>query len=127
MSYLDETGVLKLWGKIKDLIDSNPSSSNAWTKVGQVQGGGKDITINTTNCSEVMVVCSYSTSYIGSTVIPVETLTSSLQEVYLPGGYWGSGSGRHCYGKISKTKVVSCYLRTDSSDRSSQYTTVYVR
>lgn len=105
-----------------------------WEQLGQVQGADNVINIDMSEYSELMIVCSYGTagtvegtSYLGSIVLPAQQLTTNFQEVYLPGGYYSSGSGRHCYCNVSKTQVKGCYLRADSTDRVRQYTTVYAR
>ena len=88
-----------------------------WQQLG-TSTGTTAISYNLSGYSEVMIVGRYSTSYLGSVVLPVAQLSSTAREVYLGGGYAGAGyDGRYAALSVTSTKATPKILSVNEDDR----------
>lgn len=100
----------------------------AWQQLG-TSTGTTAISYNLSGYSEVMFVGRYSTSYLGSVVLPVAQLSTTAREVYLGGGYAGVGyDGRDAAITVTNTKATPRTLIVNDEDRTASATWwVYAR
>lgn len=88
-----------------------------WQQLG-TSTGTTAISYSLSGYSEVMFVGRYSTSYLGSVVLPVAQLSSTAREVYLGGGYAGAGyDGRYAALTATSTKATPKILSINEDDR----------
>ena len=88
-----------------------------WQQLG-TSTGTTAISYSLSGYSEVMFVGRYSTSYLGSVVLPVAQLSSTAREVYLGGGYAGAGyDGRYAALSATSTKATPKILSINEDDR----------
>lgn len=99
-----------------------------WQQLG-TSTGTTAISYSLSGYSEVMFVGRYSTSYLGSVVLPVAQLSSTAREVYLGGGYAGAGyDGRDAAITVTSTKATPRTLVVNDDDRTASATWwVYAR
>lgn len=100
----------------------------AWQQLG-TSTGTTAISYSLSGYSEVMFVGRYSTSYLGSVVLPVAQLSTTAREVYLGGGYAGVGyDGRDAAITATSTKATPRTLVVNDEDRTASATWwVYAR
>lgn len=99
-----------------------------WQQLG-TSTGTTAISYSLSGYSEVMFVGRYSTSYLGSVVLPVAQLSSTAREVYLGGGYAGVGyDGRDAAITVTSTKATPRTLVVNDDDKTASATWwVYAR
>lgn len=74
-------------------------------------------TISTSGYEEIMVVCQHGTDYLASAVIPQIALTSTAKELYLGGGYNGSGTnGRAASIRMTTTRAMPQMVMVNSTN-----------
>lgn len=78
------------------------AAKNTWTQVASVYGSGA-MSYDLTGYSEVMFAAYNGNIYMGTCVVPINLLSSTEREIYLGGGYIGSGSS----GRIFAIKATS--------------------
>ena len=105
------------------------AASRSWTSLGSTTGTTA-LTIDLSSYYEVCVVARYSTTYLGSIVLPKGALHATTErEIYLGG--WGnnsSSSNRRAVAQMTQAKLTPVSLVTDGTEHESSATwTVYAR
>ena len=96
-----------------------------WTKIASVSGENS-ATIKLSGYNEILVVGWYSTSYLGSVLIPVANLSTTQKEVYLGGGFNSPNNGRKSAVKLSTTKITGVVMVVDNKSKSGNWS-LYAR
>jgi hypothetical protein len=105
------------------------AAARSWTSLGSTTGT-KAITFDLSSYYEVCVVARYSTSYLGSIVLPKGALHATTErEIYLGG--WGNNSttsNRRAVAEMTQAKLTPIAVTTDQTDRTASASwTVYAR
>ncbi len=91
------------------------AASNTWTQIASVYGSGA-MTYSLTGYSEVMFAAYNGSIYMGTCVVPIGLLSSTEREIYLGGGYAGTGSsGRDFAIKATSTRAQQASATVDGS------------
>jgi len=103
------------------------AAAATWTSLGTFTGTNS-LNLDLSNYHEVCIVCYYSTSYMGSIVLPKAAIHATTQrETYLTGSYNGSGTtGRMAACKLSQAKITGIQIRIDSTSYNGNWQ-VYAR
>lgn len=97
-----------------ELRSTISAAAKTWTQIATTSGTTAKSFTSVASYSEVLVFCAYSTSYVGSVIVPIAGVASTEREYYLTGGRTYGGGRRACC-KLSLTKITPYQVAVDDS------------
>lgn len=133
--YADTAGNLGVWSDTKGkwVVRCNASTgqvllNGGWTQIAQVQGTNS-ATYTSSSYTELLLMIWNSTSYMGTTIIPLSAIGATQYEVYTGG--WGNNatnSNRAGCALVSNAKLTGVMVRSNNYDvTASSYFRLYAR
>ena len=101
------------------------AAAKTWTSIASTSGTTAKTFSTISSYSEVLIIASYSTSYVASGVFNIASIASSEKEFYLTGGRTYGGGRRACC-KLSLTKITPYQVAIDDSGANANWS-VHVR
>lgn len=93
------------------------AAAKTWTQI-KTWSGTAQQSWSMGSYSEFLIVARYSTSFVGSALLPAAHITSTAREVYVSGGYNGAGvQGRGFALTLSSTTAKAAIATADGTDR----------
>lgn len=93
------------------------AAAKTWTQI-KTWSGTAQQSWSMGSYSEFLIVARYSTSFVGSALLPAAHITSTAREVYVSGGYNGTGvQGRGFALTLSSTTAKAIIAIVDGTDR----------
>ena len=101
------------------------AAAKTWTSIASTSGTTAKTFSSISSYSEVLIIASYSTSYVASGVFNIASISSTEKEFYLTGGRTYGGGRRACC-KLSLTKITPYQVAIDDSGANANWS-VHVR